>query len=566
MIWWYLLGNLTRKQVTKGSYLQIGLILVVLLGSFCINTSLTTNTKSESQVSSVGLFNPDSCIENELMEFSTYFGGTGDEAGSASSLHFLADIVVDSVGDIIVIGRSAFGDFPIKSAYQATNNGGIDVTISKFSLNGSLIFSTYLGGSAHDWANCVTLDSSDNIIIGGITGSADFPLVNPYQDTLLGGSEGDADCFIAKLSKNGQTLLYSTYFGGTGSDWCYSICVNNQNQIAFTGTTYSNNLPLVNPFQSTHQGSLEIFVTLLDDDGQSLIFSTYLGSPYWDTGRGVTFDSNGDLLVTGQMATASIITEGVFQSNYGGGSSDAFLAKFKTNGTLLYFSYLGGSGFDRANDLHVDSEDNIVITGYTLSGNFPTVSPYQDFLKGSQDLFITKVDNLGENIIFSSYMGGSAIEQGFALTIDSDDKILVTGETTSTDFPSYYDSNCILGSGDCLFAKFEKNGSLLFSTKLGGSTRDLGVELAFYDENSTVVVGFTTSSDFPTCYAYQDTYGGNCDLFIMKLQTLDLVIAPVLKPTTSETPTEETSFIGIYLMVVPITLLVYISQKRRKKI
>ena len=207
---------LSRKQVIKRSYFQIGLILVVLLGSFCINTNSTTISRSEDLVSStVGLLNSDTYFEQDLLEFSSYFGGTGDEQGAAASLHFLADIVVDSEGDIIVVGRSANGDFPIKSAYKATNNGGIDVTISKFSSNGSLIFSTYLGGSAHDWANCVALDSNDNIVIGGTTGSSDFPLASPYQDTLMGGTEGDADCFIAKLSKNGQSLLYSTYFGST---------------------------------------------------------------------------------------------------------------------------------------------------------------------------------------------------------------------------------------------------------------------------------------------------------------------------------------------------------------
>ncbi len=563
------MGLFIKYQEGKKSYFLLTFLLIV----FCGLTLLENNDASKTclgtwEESPSEFLNPETCGEFDILEFSTFLGGTGDEQGTLASLHYLGDIVVDSEGNIIVVGRTSSTDFPVLNAYQDTLAGNIDVTVSKFSPNGTLLFSTYLGGSAHDWANCVTLDSSDNIIIGGVTGSTDFPVKDPYQGTCMGGTESNADCFITKLAKNGQSLIFSTYFGHTGSDWCYSICVNSANQIAITGTTYSTNLPLLNPYQAIHRGSLESFVTLFAADGQSLVFSTFLGSSGWDTGRGVVFDSNGDLLVTGQMASVDITTPGVFQQNFGGGSSDAFLAKFKNNGTLLYFSFLGGSEFDRANDIHIDSENYIVITGYTYSDNFPTENAYQDFRVASEEIFVTKVNNSGTNLIFSSYIGGSHMDEGFGLTIDDEDNILVTGKTLSADFPSYFDSNCTFSMSDCILIKFDKDGTLLFTTILGGAGEDLGAEIAFCNGNTTVIMGFTKSADLPTCNAYQDTYGGSCDLFVMKVQNTDLVIdQPVLPPTvtSSETPTDDTTFIGFTMVAIPITLLVYLTHRRRKK-
>ncbi|MHA1308540.1 MAG: SBBP repeat-containing protein [Candidatus Heimdallarchaeota archaeon] len=373
-----------------------GLIVLIIIVSifYFSNKSLVLVQGNEENQSE----NLTSCAFNELVDFSTYLGGTGDELGVAASLHFLAEVIVDSAGNIIVVGRSAATDFPTLNAYQATNAGSIDATVSKFAPDGTLLFSTYLGGAYHDWANCVALDSDDNIIIGGITGSANFPLENPYQDTLLGGSESNADIFVSKLSSNGQTLMYSTYFGHTGSDWCYSIACNDAGQIAFTGTTLSLNFPLVNPTQLSSSGFTEGYLTLLNADGQSIKFSTYLGSTSYDQGRGVTFDGNGDVLLTGFMGTANHGTDGVFQKNFAGSSSDAYLAKFKANGTMKYFSFLGGSGLERANDIQVDSENNIIITGYTSSENFPILQVIL-VRKISQQQMLTK-RNMQEVMMF----------------------------------------------------------------------------------------------------------------------------------------------------------------------
>jgi len=503
---------------------------------------------------------------NELIEFSTYFGSPGDELGISEALHYMADTVVDSQGNIVVVGRSAAADFPVESAYQDSNSGSIDATVSKFSPDGTLIFSTYLGGSDADWANCVTLDSSDNIIIGGVTGSEDFPLKNPFQDTCYGGSESDADCFITKLSSDGQTLLYSSYFGGHNSDWCYAISVDSSNRIAFTGTTFSGDLPMVNANQSSLTGALDSFVVVLSSTGQSIVFSSFIGTPAWDAGRGIAFDSNGDVLVTGQLGMSSLGTVGVYQKNYAGGGADAYLAKFKLDGTLTYFSYLGGSAYDRANDLVIDSEDNIIITGYTQSTNFPTLNAFQNFTGGSYDMFVTKINSNGETIAYSSYLGGSLSEIGYGIAVDSADNVLITGEAISTNIPVYYDFNCTNGKSDCLLAKFKTNGDLLFSAVIGGSELDLGADIAVCANNDAVIVGFTLSSNFPTKNAHQDTYGGACDLFLLRVETVDMDIDPIVKVTeTPTTSTEESTIELVSILLVTLPIAIFVMKKKKEK-
>ncbi|MHA1923576.1 MAG: SBBP repeat-containing protein [Candidatus Heimdallarchaeota archaeon] len=550
--------NLGEKRIRKLTGI---IVLIIITTVFCFSSKslALTETNDDNQKGSIS-----SCAFNELVDFSTYLGGTGDELGVAAQLHFLGETIIDTAGNIIVVGRSASTDFPTLNAYQASNGGSIDATISKFAPNGTLIFSTYLGGSYHDWANCVALDSSNNIIVGGITGSANFPTVNPYQDTLMGGSEGNADIFVAKLSSNGQTLMYSTYFGSTGSDWCYSIACSSSGLIAFTGTTLSTAFPMVNAVQTSKSALTEGYLTVLNADGQSIKFSTYLGSTNYDQGRGVTFDNSGDVLLTGFMGTANHGTDGVFQKNFGGSISDAYLAKFQTNGTMKFFSFLGGSGMERANDIQIDSENNIIITGYTSSENFPTANAYQNELAGNFDVFLTKVNSSGENIIFSTFFGSPGIDDGYGIAIDNKDDILITGETLSTQYPNFYDFNCTgLGNSDGFISKFTKNGTLTFSTIFGGSNMDLGVEIATYGNNQTVVVGFTQSSNLPTHNAYQDSYRGAGDMFLIKLDVIDLDIPIETEPGTP-TVANELNTILIIFAIIPCTLINRLKKKRRR--
>ena len=496
-----------RVSINRSAAL-VGLLILLSLGAF-------------SQVIAAAEIGP-----MDLVDFSTFLGGTGDDSIESISYAF-GSTTVDSKGNIILVGRTASTDFPLRDAYQDHLNGDSDGTISKFHPNGSLIFSTYFGGSAQEVPTDVAVDSDDNIIIAGVTGSPDFPLMNPLQSNFTGGSEGSADCFITKFSEDGQSLLFSTYFGGTGSDWCYTMNVDSSDRIAISGTTESVNFPLLNAHQSTHSGALDIFVSLLEADGQSLLFSTYLGTPGIDHGRRVVFDSQGDLLLAGMAANGDLATEGVYQEEHAGGGSDAFLAKFKTNGTLVYLTFLGGAVEEWANDLAVDSQGNAIVTGFTTSVDFPTKNAYQDERAGSFEEFIAKLTPDGKDIVFSTYLGGSSADYGNAVATDSQDRIIVTGQTTSADFPttipissleSYYNNVSLVVLGP--------DGSLLFSMVFGGANHDIGIGVTWHSDDSYIVVGYTASADFPVYEAYQGTYGGDSDMFVMKIDLQGLIDLP----------------------------------------
>ena len=173
-------------------------------------------------------------VENnkpELLDFSTYLGGSNDEGFLSSDLDHLGDCVVDSDRNIIVVGRTNSDDFPSLNPYQDIRNGGFDATISKFSPNGTLIFSTYFGGDDDDWATSVDIDSNNNIIFTGMTKSSNLPLQNPYQMMNKGGTIENTDSFFAKISENGQTLLLSSYFGGTDDEWGCDISIDKEDRI-----------------------------------------------------------------------------------------------------------------------------------------------------------------------------------------------------------------------------------------------------------------------------------------------------------------------------------------------
>ena len=496
---------MSNQRILERKMAFVGFLMLLFLGAFS---------------------NANATIENnpiEIVDFSTFLGGTGDDHMDVSFA--FGSTVVDSKGNIIVAGRTTSIDFPLKDAFQDNLNGISDSTISKFHPDGSLIFSTYFGGSAQELITDVAVDSEDNIIVAGITGSYDFPLMNEFQSNFMGGS---ADCFIAKFSEDGQSLLFSTPFGGTQSDWVYTMNVDSYDRIAISGTTQSTDFPLLNPHQDTHFGALDIFVSLFEADAQSLMFSTYLGTTGIDHGRRIDFNSQGDILLTGIAAIGELATEGAYQEENAGGASDAFLAKFKTNGTLAYFTYLGGASTEWGNDLAVDSEDNVIITGFTMSDDFPTVNPYQEELVDYTEVFITKFTPDGQSVLFSTYMGGSSFDYGNAITTDSQDRIIVTGQTDSADFPTTFPIDTTeSGHNNASLVVLNQDGSLLLSMTFGGEDDDVGIGVAWYSGDSFIVIGYTESDNFPTYEAYQETYGGSNDMFIMKIDLQGLIDIPL---------------------------------------
>jgi len=291
-----------------------------------------------------------------------------------------------------------------------------------------------------------------------------------------------------------------------------------------TGYTASTNFPTAAPLQGSFGGGgADAFAAKLNAAGSALVYSTYLGGSGEDWGRGTAVDSFGNAYVTGYTYSPNFPTVSPLQATHGGGSYDAFVAKLNAAGSaLVYSTYLGGGGDDRGYGIAADSFGNAYVTGYTGSGNFPTVSPLQaTHGGGTYDVFVAKLNAAGSAVVYSTYLGGSGDDQGNGIAVDSFGNAYVTGYTNWTNFPTANPLQPAFGGNwDAFVAKLNAAGSaLVYSTYLGGSSYDCGYGIAVDSSGSAYVTGYTTSANFPTASPLQATYGagGGWDAFVTKL-------------------------------------------------
>jgi hypothetical protein len=347
-------------------------------------------------------------------------------------------VAVDKEGHTFVTGLTASTDFPIHNPVQATEAGGLDVFVTKLDRDGDrLIYSTYLGGSGDDQARDIAIDRQGNAYISGTTDSFDFPTKNPIQSSLGGGD----DAFVAKLNPQGDDIIYSTYLGGIGGEFGTGIAIDDRGQAYVTGTTTSANFPTtIEAFQSTFQGGQDAYVAKLSRDGKSLIYSTYLGGLDDDQSDGIALDRDGHAYVAGITRSPNFPTQNAFQNSLAFGD-DAFVTKFDQDGDrLIYSTYLGGNAEDAADAIAVDKWGHAYVTGQTLSTNFPVKHAFQQKYAGGigSDAFVTKLDRDGDRLIYSTYLGGNGDDiPGFSkgIAVDELGDAFVTGGTTSSNFP-----------------------------------------------------------------------------------------------------------------------------------
>jgi hypothetical protein len=355
-----------------------------------------------------------------------------------------------------------------------------------------LQYSTYLGGSGSDQGSGIAFDSKGNSYVTGRTGSPDFPKKNAYQETLT----APQTAFVVKFNADGEPV-YSSYLGGSGQSGCatnsalcdagISIAVDRDGNAYVTGFTDSADFPTKNAFQSQNNVICRAcgptaFVTKLDATGCGLIFSTYLGGSGGEFANGIAVDTKGHAYVTGETASRDFPIKNAFQPVYGGSVVDAFVTKFDPSGKhLVYSTFLGGSGSDVGSGIAVDTRDDAYVIGFTLSSDFPTSNAFQNSPGGGTsfgDAFVAKFNAAGNELVYSTYLGGSDYDQGFGIAVDADDSAYVTGWTFSTDFPvknALQENLRSSTGGNAFVAKFDATGTaLFFSTYLEG----VGVSLA----------------------------------------------------------------------------------------
>jgi len=357
--------------------------------------------------------------------FSTYIGGSDRDAGSA--------IALDASGNIYIAGYTRSTNFPATyGVLRNTSAGGEDAFVAKLGPDGSyLAYSTYLGGSGNDRAQAIAVDASGNAYIAGYTGSVNFPLVSAVQNVYGGGTDG----FVAKLNPYASGLVYSTYLGGSDNDTAAGIAVDSSGAAYITGQTQSANFPARNALQPGKAGGADAFVTKLTPAGNDFVFSTYLGGSGTDGATAIALDSAANVHVTGNTFSIDFpVTAGRYQAANSGGY-DAFVVKMTpSGGSLLFSTYLGGSGTEDARGIAVDRRGNVYVTGGTESTNFPLNKPFQPSFRGGRDAFLAELGPSGGSLVFSTYLGGSGYDQGWAVAVDSANAPYLTGYSFSTDF------------------------------------------------------------------------------------------------------------------------------------
>jgi uncharacterized repeat protein (TIGR01451 family) len=344
---------------------------------------------------------------------------------------------------------------------------GTDAFVAKLNNTGSaLVYSTYLGGGSvpsdafavSDVAYGITSDSSGNAYITGSTLTANFPTQNAIQSFSAGGG----DAFVTKLNATGTSLVYSTYLGGSNFDIGRAITVDNARNVYVTGETASvfrigigppiqSGFPVLNAIQPSNAGSTDAFISKINPQGSAFVYSTYLGGSSADSGRGIAVDAINNVYITGSTASGTVgvsnspgafPTANALQSSRAGGT-DAFVTKLNSSGSALtYSTYLGGSTNDQGKAIAVDLSGTAYVTGQTNSNNFPVANTLQSFGGGTcgtaacNDAFVTSLNPTGSAFNYSTYLGGSANDQGNSIAVGSNTSVFVTGTTNSLDFPT----------------------------------------------------------------------------------------------------------------------------------
>jgi hypothetical protein len=475
----------------------------------------------------------DLIIDPLWVPFSTFIGGTSDEIG--------LDIAVDANGNSYITGFTFSNDFPTVNAHDDTHNGDIDFFVVKLNTVGNLLFSTFIGGTDADFAGFISLDAYNNCYITGETSSNDFPTVNAYDNTF----NGSSDAFVVKLNATGDDLLFSTFIGGTSDEIGLDIAVDASGNSYITGETYSNDFPTVNAYDNTFNGSSDVFVVKLNAAGDDLLFSTFIGGTSDEVGFSITFDANNNSYITGETYSNDFPTMNAYDDTYNG-TGDAFIVKLNATGDdLLFSTFIGGTSYEAGWGIAVDDSGNSYITGDTSSNDFPTMNAYDNTYSGTGDTFILKLNATGDGLLHSTFIGGTGREYAYNIAVDASGNSYIIGDTTSNDFPTVnaYDDT-YNGSSDAFVVKLNAAGDdLLFSTFIGGTGDDFGYSIAVDASGNSYITGETSSNDFPTVNAYDDTYNGSSDIFVVKFSTD--IFSPTITLTSPNNDTIHRSSIVI---------------------
>ncbi len=494
-----------------------GILALFLLGIFIISISDLNSTEFKISITDINddeikidlSFNfpekigdlvnsPDIAADENQLYYSTLIGSSGGDIA--------ADIEIDQNGFIYIAGGTSSPYFPTTNGASDVIYGGVDDGfVCKLSPDGEeIIYSTFIGGDSIDQIADISVDSTGCVYVTGYTQSSDFPITSGALNTTYNG--GNEDGFVCKLSSDGSTLEYCTYIGGSSDDKSTSITIDDSGNVFITGQTDSADFPItMGAYNDTLTGSMDnTFVCKVNSDGTDLLYSTFIGEADDTIGSHLEIDGEGYAYVSGKTYNTNFPTTiGAFDQSYNGGG-DGYLCKINLDGSdLVYATFLGGSMTENIKSMCIDHLGNIYLAGYTNSVDFPTImGAFDETFNENSDGFLCKINSDGSDLLYSSYLGGSGSDYAYAISLDYEDNVWVTGYTSSSNFPTTidaYDQYLNNGTQDVFLSKFNiSENNCQYSTFLGGSGIDMALGLAFNNNGQPYITGRSSSSDFPT--------------------------------------------------------------------
>jgi hypothetical protein len=376
-----------------------------------------------------------------------------------------------------------------------------------------LSYSTYVGGAGYDAGYAIATDGSAGVYVTGTTASIGFPAQGS-------GVNSNNDAFVMKFNESGA-LLYTTVLASNGNTSGQAIAADSSGNAYIAGTTEASDFPVTKgAWQTVFGGITDAFAAKLNPAG-NLVYASYIGGTGQETGTGIAIDASGNAYVSGFTSSIFPTTPGAAQTLYGGGFSDAFVVKLNPLGSAaVYSTLLGGSGNDEAEAIVVDAAGNACIAGYTDSTNLPVYDAPQPSTGGEGDALVACLNASGTAWTMVSYLGGSNVDQAFAMAIDASGNLYVAGDTYSPDFPItagvFQPGNA--GGYDAFLAKLSAGGgTLVYATYLGGNGSDAATTVAVGSAGDVWIGGYTTSTNFPLSGAWQSVPGGSFDGFLSHL-------------------------------------------------
>lgn len=363
--------------------------------------------------------------------FSTLIGGDGGEGGNA--------IAVGKDGSIYLAGLTASKNFPTTEGVVGREfNDSIDAFVARLDATGSrLLFSSYIGGEGIDVANALGLQGDGSVLLVGSSTSSKFPTVSGATDSSRSTL---ADVYVMLLAPDADSIRAVSFVAGSGNEYGYSLVVDPRGSVYVAGWTTSPDLPVtVAAAQKKLGGKSDFFVARFDASLRSVGYLTWLGgSGEEGTGGRIAVNDAGEVCLVGYSNSTDYPVSPRAYNRVYADSFDLVVTKLSAQGDRIIFStYLGGSGRERGGGVAYREDGSVWIVGDTQSPDLPTTSVcYDRTWNGNNDIMVAGLSPAGDSLLYMSYVGGEASDIGYAILVDRDSSLWVTGASSSDGFPT----------------------------------------------------------------------------------------------------------------------------------